>query len=216
MAREMTAVKRSYDASGRRRQAQERRHRVVLAAREQFERNGFRLATVAAIAERAQVSPETVYKTFGGKGAIAKAIFDLEVAGDDAPEPIADRREAQEVRDEPDLRRKIALFVEGLARRQSRSAWVHILIRDGRHVDDTLQAVWSALNDEAFTAATTLADLLVATGQVRPDMTPGDVRDSVWNYFAIDHYERLVLHRGWSLERYTSWLARTITDTVCA
>ena len=41
------------------------------------------------------------------------------------------------------------------------------------------------------------------------------VRDVLWNYLAIDHYERLVLSQGWSHERYTRWLAGAITSALC-
>ena len=69
----MTKVKRSYDASGRREQARARRLAVVLAARDLFERDGFRPTTIAVIAARAGVSAESVYKGFGSKAALAKA-----------------------------------------------------------------------------------------------------------------------------------------------
>ena len=71
----MTEVKRSYDASRRREQARARRLAVVLAARELFERDGFRATTLAAIAGRADISVEGSYKTFGSKAALAKAVF---------------------------------------------------------------------------------------------------------------------------------------------
>ena len=51
----MTKVKRAYDASGRREQARARRLAVVLAARELFERDGFRPTAIAAVA--APVAP---------------------------------------------------------------------------------------------------------------------------------------------------------------
>ena len=73
----MTDVKRSYDASGRREQARARRLAVVLAARDLFERDGFRPTTIAAIATHAGVSAESVYKGFGSKAALAKAVFDI-------------------------------------------------------------------------------------------------------------------------------------------
>lgn len=37
----------------------------------------------------------------------------------------------------------------------------------------------------------------------------------LWNYLAIDHYERLVLIQGWPLERYARWLAAAITGARC-
>jgi AcrR family transcriptional regulator len=208
-------VKRSYDSSRRREQARARRLAVVLAARDLFERDGFRPTTIAAVAARAGVSAESIYKGFGTKAALAKAVFDLVVAGDDAPLPGAERPAMQAVRDEPDARRKIAIFVEGLAQRQARSAGVQILIRDGRHVDDSLGPIWAKLNDEGLTGMGMLGGHLYETGQLRDGIGLDEVRDVLWNYLAIDTYERLVLGQGWPLERYSQWLARAITSALC-
>jgi AcrR family transcriptional regulator len=211
----VTKVKRSYDASGRRERARARRMAVVLAARDLFERDGFRPATIAAIAARAGVSAESVYKGFGSKAALAKAVFDLVIAGDDEPIPVAERPAMQEIRDEPDVRRKIAMFVEGLAQRQARSARVQILIRDGRHVDDSLAPVWAKLNDEGLAGMTMLGRHLLETGQLRHRIDLDEVRDVLWTYLAIDTYERLVLTQNWPLERYSRWLAHAITSAIC-
>ena len=210
----MTHVKRAYDGSRRREQARARRLAVVQAARELFEVGGFRQTTIAAIAKRAGVSSESIYKTFGTKAALAKAVFDLELAGDDEPVPIAERPAVQAIRDEPDVRRKITLFAEGLAQRQARSAAVQILIRDGRHVDDSLAPVWAALQREGLTGMTALGRHLLDTGQLREGLTIEQVRDILWNYLAIDAYERLVLIQGWSQQRYSNWLAHTMVSAL--
>ena len=211
----MAEVKRSYDASGRRERARARRLAVVLAARVLFERDGFRQTTIVAIAAAAGVSAESVYKNFGSKANLAKAVFDLVIAGDDEPVPIARRRPGQVLRDEPDVRVKIALFVDGLAQRQARSASVQILIRDGRHVDDALAPVWAALNEEGLTGMTMLGQHLLDTGQLREGIDLHEVRDVLWTYLAIDNYERLVLSQGWRLERYTQWLTHAISAALC-
>lgn len=211
----MTKVKRSYDASGRREQARARRLRVVLAARDLFERDGFRLTTVAAIAAHAGVSAESIYKSFGSKATLAKTVFDVVIAGGDEPVPVAERAAAQVIRDEPDVRRKIAMFVSGLAQRQARSARVQILIRDGRHVDDSLAPIWATLNEEALVGMTMLGRNLLETGQLRDGIDLDEVRDVLWNYLTIDTYERLVLSQGWPLERYSHWLACAITSAIC-
>ena len=211
----MTKVKRHYDASRRREQARARRLAVVLAARDLFERDGFRPTTITAIAAHAGVSAESIYKGFGTKAALAKAVFDLVIAGDDQPVPVAGRPAAQAVRDEPDVRRKIAMYVEGLAQRQARSARVQILIRDGRHVDDSLAPVWAKLNDEGLAGMTMLGRHLLETGQLRDGISLDEVRDVLWNYLANDTYERLVLIRGWPLDQYSVWLAHAITSALC-
>ena len=211
----MTEVKRSYDASGRREQARARRLAVVLAARDLFERDGFRQTTIVEVAAAARVSAESIYKNFGSKANLAKAVFDLVIAGDDEPVPMAQRPAMQAIRDEPDVRRKIALFVDGLVQRQARSAKVQILIRDGRHVDDALDPVWAKLNEEGLIGMTMLGRHLFDTGQLREGIDFQEVCDVLWNYLAIDTYERLVLSRGWRLERYSRWLAHAMTAAIC-
>ena len=62
---------------------------------------------------------------------------------------------------------------------------------------------------------TTLGRHLLQTGRLRDGIDLGEVREVLWNYLAIDHYERLVLSQGWSLERYARWLAEAITSALC-
>jgi hypothetical protein len=141
-------------------------------------------------------------------------VFDLVIAGDDEPIPVAERPATLAVRAESDARRKIAMFAEGLAQRQARSARVQILIRDGRHVDDSLARVWAKLNDEGLAGMTMLGRHLLETGQLRPGIDLDEVRDVLWTYLAIDNYERLVLTQGWPLQRYSRWLAHAITSAI--
>ena len=113
--------------------------------------DGFRLTTITAVAERAGVSAESIYKGFGTKAALAKAVFDFVIAGDDEPLPVWRRSEADAIRAEPDVRRKILLYTRGLAERQQRSAKVQILIRDGGHTDESLVALCHQLLAERLT-----------------------------------------------------------------
>ena len=207
----MTEVKRSYDASGRREQAQARRRAVVVAARALFERDGFRPTTIAAVAERAGVSAESIYKGFGTKAALAKAVFDFVIAGDDEPVPVWQRSEADAIRAEPDVRRKLIMYTRGLAARQQRSAKVQILIRDGGHTDESLAALWRQLLAERLTGMTMLGRHLIESGQLGEGVELDEVRDILWTYTAVELYELLVVERGWPLDRYADWIGRAVT-----
>jgi AcrR family transcriptional regulator len=206
----MAQVKRSYDASGRREQARARRRAVVVAAKELFERDGFRLTTITAVAERAGVSAESIYKGFGTKAALAKAVFDFVIAGDDEPLPVWRRSEADAIRAEPDVRRKILRYTRGLAERQQRSARVQLLIRDGGHTDESLVALWQQLLAERLTGMTMLGRHLIESGQLREGIELDEVRDVLWTCTAVELYELLVLERGWPLDRYADWIGQAI------
>src|ERR1700712_139058 len=97
--------KREYDASGRREQARLNRDRIVDAAERRFLGEGDGATTVAAIAIDAGVSDDTVYKAFGGRAGLVRAIRGraLEGAG---PVPAEVRSDALHT-DETDPRRII-------------------------------------------------------------------------------------------------------------
>jgi AcrR family transcriptional regulator len=215
MGSRMTEVKRTYDATGRRERARQRRRDVVGAAQQLFEADGFQATTISAVAKRAGVSAESIYKGFGTKAALAKAVFDFVIAGDDEPVPMAQRPEARAIQREPDVRRKIRMYVAGLVQRQQRSAKVQILIRDGRHNDETLRETWQTLLDERLTGMTMFGRHLLETGDLRPGTTLEEVADVLWTYISVEVYELLVLLRGWTPERYAELVVDTITTAIC-
>jgi AcrR family transcriptional regulator len=211
----MAEVKRSYDATSRRERARLRRRDVVVAAQELFDADGFQATTISAVARRAGVSAESIYQGFGTKAALAKAVFDFVIAGDDEPVPIAERAEARAIQDEPDVRRKIRRYVDGLVERQQRSAGVQILIRDGRHGDETLRETWQTLLDERLTGMAMFGRHLLETGDLRPGITLDEVADILWTYISVELYELLVLLRDWTPERYGDHVATAITTAIC-
>jgi AcrR family transcriptional regulator len=71
---------RSYDSRRRRDHALRSRAAVLESAERLFLTRGFAATTVASIAEGADVSVETVYKAFGGKPGLVKAIWEQGLA----------------------------------------------------------------------------------------------------------------------------------------
>ena len=54
------------------------------------------------------MSSETVQKGFGTKAALAKAVYDVTLVGDDEPVPLRERPEFVAIAAEPDPARKLA------------------------------------------------------------------------------------------------------------
>src|SRR5690349_24919447 len=72
--------------------------RLILAsAGRLFIEKGYLGTTLAAVAAAAGVSVQTVYNVVGGKPALLKAVYDVVLAGDDAPVPIGERPEFRAV-----------------------------------------------------------------------------------------------------------------------
>ena len=73
--------RRRYDSSARRRQAEQNRRAILAAARDHFVKRGYAATTVPAVAAAARVSAETVYKAFGPKHALVRALLDADSKG---------------------------------------------------------------------------------------------------------------------------------------
>ncbi|WP_166460421.1 TetR/AcrR family transcriptional regulator [Mycobacterium paragordonae] len=154
----------------------------------------------------------TVYKTFATKAGVLKALFDVSVAGDDDPIPMAEREIIQKVLDAPEATRKIAIYAEHLASTMPRSAPVQLLARDGAASSADAAAVWKQIRDETLTAMKMFAADLGKTGQLR--VSAAVARDVLWTYHAPELYELLVLERGWSAARYGEFITAALTDAL--
>jgi AcrR family transcriptional regulator len=195
---------RQYDSSRRQARAQESRAAVLRAALARFLDQGYSSTTIAQVAGDADVSVETVYKTFGNKAGLLKAVFDVAVAGDDEPVPMVERDDIQRVIAEPDAARKLALYFDHFVDTMPRTAPVQLLVRDAAATNDDARAVWQQLRREQLEAMTQFARDLDATGQLRVPATTA--RDLLWTYHSLELYELLVLERGWSRKRYRAFL----------
>lgn len=208
------AQRRDYDASGRRQKARDSRRAVVAAARDLLEQRGFAGTTIAEVAERAGVSPESIYKGFGTKAALVKEVFDVVIAGDDEPVAVADRQDAERIRAEPDVRTKLRLYAESAATRAERSAGVQLALRNGAPTDPAIDELWQRLQAERLTGMGMLAQHLVSTGRLRAGIEVDEVRDVLWTCISIEVYDLLVLQRGWTRGRYADWLARSLIGSI--
>ena len=88
-----------YDNRQRQESARSTRASIIEVAKASFLARGFGGTTIRQVAEDAGVSQETIYKTFGGKAALLKSVYDVSLAGDDEEIPLAGRPEAIAVRD---------------------------------------------------------------------------------------------------------------------
>lgn len=204
-----SASRRPYDARGRRELAEESRRRVLLRARELFLAQGFGATTIAQIAQAAEVSPESVYKNFGGKPGLVRAIHDQSLLGTgDQP---AERRSdlAQLTTTDPlALMEQFGRFVAELS---PIGAPVVLLIRAAAASGDRDMAHLLREVDEArYRRMHHNAHRLSDRGLLRPGLTAEEAADVMFASTTAELYESLVVKRGWSPERYGTFIAKTL------
>lgn len=199
---------RPYDSSRRREQARQTRRALVEVARERFLDQGYASTTIAQVAAEVGVSVETIYKAFGSKAGLLKAVFDVSVAGDDQEVAIADRDFIARIQAEPAPRRKIEMYVAHLCESMPRAAPVQLLARDARAADPDAAEVAATTRAEQLAGMTLFARNLHDTGGLR--VSAAEARDVLWTYFSAEVYEMLVLERGWSTKRYGRFLVEAV------
>jgi AcrR family transcriptional regulator len=213
VAESVTPVRR-YNATRRQEQALENRRRVLTAAGRLFLEKGYADTAMPEIAQAAGVSVQTVYKAFSNKATLLKAVFDESVAGDDEPVPMAERDVIGAIQAERDASRKITLYVRHLVEAAHRYVPLQLLARDAAGADHAAAQVWAQMRQEMLTAMTYFADDLRATGQVRDDLSAGEVRDVLWVYHSPELYELLVIERGWTPADYDRFLCEALINAL--
>jgi AcrR family transcriptional regulator len=197
--------RRRYDSARRREAAQQRRAAVVDAASRLFVRKGFAGTTIARIAEDARVSEETVYKAFGNKIALVRAMRDKALAGEG---PVHAERRSDRMQASENDPRKIVRDWGVLAMEVApRVAPVLLLVRAGAASDPELARLQEEMDAARLTRMAHNARTLLKGGHLRAGVTLEAATDVLWTYSSPDLYELLVIRRGWPVERYGRFIA---------
>lgn len=204
--------KRPYDASRRRKQAHQSRIRIIEAAERMFLHHGYSATTVQAIAAAADVSADTIYKSFGGKPGLIRAIRDRALEGE-GPIP-AERRSDEIQRREADPRTIINAWGAFVAEVAPRGSPIMLLIRDAAATDPEVQALRDELDADRLTRMTDNARRLRDAGHLRRGITLTQAADILWTYSSPEFYELLVLRRRWTPQRYGRFVADAMINAL--
>jgi AcrR family transcriptional regulator len=204
MAAKVKRVRR-YDSTRRQDGAQRRRAAIVESASRLFLREGYFSTTIARIAEDAGVSEETVYKAFGNKIALVRAIRDQALAG--AGPVHAERRSDRMQANESYPRRVIRGWGVLTTEVAPRVAPVLLLVRQAAASDPELAKLQAEMDAARLTRMTHNAQTLLKAGHLRPGLDLDEAADVLWTYSAPELYELFVIRRGWAVERYGRFIA---------
>ncbi len=202
---------RQYDASRRRLQAEQRRGAVLVAAQQLFFSQGYAATTVTGIAEAAGVSPEMVYKGFGGKPGLVRVLraHALLGAGQVPAEDRSDR-----LRGLGDPRAVVRGWARLAGEVAPRVAPILALVREAALLDPTLRQLADDLDADRLRRMRANARFLADAGHLRPGVSPRQATDVLFAVSSQEMYDLLVVRRRWSARRYTAFVATTIENAL--
>jgi AcrR family transcriptional regulator len=205
--------RRSYDTSGRRATAARNRESVVRACRELLERDGYRATTVRAVAERAGVSAEMVYKAFGGKQQLIKTVYDVALAGDHEPVPIGRRQAVQQVLAVEDPHEKLARYAAFVCDLHQRLGGLLTVLAEA---DPGIAEIRAVTEAERLVGVRAFVGHLADAGLLRPGLDPDHAADACWALTSPQLFAQLTQSRAWTPEGYRQWMTRMLTATLLA
>ena len=196
--------KRAYSSPVRQEQAARTRERIVVAAGELFLSDGYARTTIRAIAEAANVSPDTVYAVFGTKARVLTALIDQRLAPDPGVDSVLDRPDAHAVRDEPDQRRQLHLFARDMAAISARVRPVYEILRTASAVEPEMAAIRAEMDDYRLRNMRRAAEWIAANGPLRVDIDRAS--EIIWALASPDLARMLCDGRNWTEDEYAEWL----------
>jgi AcrR family transcriptional regulator len=202
---------RRYDSANRLAKASRTRLRIIEAARELFLAGGYAGTTLDAVAAHAGVSPQTVYNLVGGKATLFKTVYDVTLAGDDEPVPLAVRPEFQRIFAARSAREVVTIYVA-----LGRVLWnrvgplVTAAAAQAAAGDKDLRAFVETIEAERATGVRSLVDYMAERFGLRSGLTVAQAADVVWALTGPDFVDLLVVRRGWHWDDYQEWLVDAV------
>lgn len=201
--------RRRYRSERRHEQAEQTRQRVLDAAETLFEQRGFDGATIAAIAEQASVSEETVYARFQNKRSLLGELVHRAVRGDD-PRPVPRQESPRALAATTDQREQLRLFASDIVLRLERAGPIVAIVSAASRSDPELAELLARLHADRLKNLATLVDALAANGPLR---LPNDQAvETVWALTSPELHQLLVRVRGWTRRRYSDWLTDSLAE----
>jgi AcrR family transcriptional regulator len=204
------AVKRSYDSSRRRQQAEETRALIVRTARDLFVEQGYGHTTVADIAQGAGVSVETIYAAFGNKATLLHRAWDITVGGDEQDIVFHERPDVLAIRNEPDLAKRLMLHAAFSTQTAQRIAPFQLMVQAAAGSDAAAAAMLLEMGRQRLAGIGVMAAEAASTGQLA--VSEAECRDVIWSMTDGMLWHRLVSERGWTNARFAEWLGRLWVD----
>jgi AcrR family transcriptional regulator len=198
--------RRRYVSPRRQEQARQTRRSILDAARAVLIERGYG-ATMATIAARAGVSLETVYAVVGSKPVLVQTLIDLALAGGDEELPALERDYVRRIRAEPNAARKLGIYAAALGSIHERLAPLYLLVRAAAATHPEAAALWRTIGQRRAENMLQLAEDLAAAGGLRAGVSIEEARDVLWTMNSAEFYDLLVGQRGWSPDRFATWLA---------
>jgi AcrR family transcriptional regulator len=181
-------------------------------ARDLFVERGYAATTMEAISERSDTPPATLYRLFSSKLGVLHALLDMLIGGDDQAVVMLDRPQVRDLLGDEDPRNQLVGFAALVREVLTRVGAVQRILADAARSDPGAASLLAELGRQRHDGQRRIAHSLARSGALRSGLEERDAADIIHALASPEVHGLLVLDRGWSGERYESWLASVLSD----
>ena len=185
-----------------------RQRRIVDAATTLFVGQGFAGTSIDQIAAAADVSPQTVYATYGSKAAVLSRAIDVAIVGDYGAVPLADRMPVLAEVSNEQHRIYFAAAARFVRVLHERVAPLMRVMEQAAATDPGLEELRLRLIREI--RADTALWITQLGSALRPGLTKAHAADVMVTVQSPYVYSTLTVDLGWSPAQYEQWLAHAM------
>ena len=206
------AVKRRYDNTRRLAQVRETRLKVIEAAKSLFIENGYPATTLEAVADTADVALPTLYRLFGSKQALLKAVLDTSFGGDDEPIAFGDRPEQQQALADPDPTSLVRSFARICRQFMERSSEMFHVLASAAQVDPEIAEFQTDIRRQRHTGQARIVAAIADRDALDPVLSLSEAQDIAYAALSPEVHRVLTVERGWTADQYERWLTRALSS----
>ena len=178
-----------------------------------FRERGYAGVSMPVIASEAGVVVETIYRAFGSKAGLFKAVIDAAVAGGStrSDTPVEERPAIKAIIGEPDPRRQIAMYAATQPGIHRRSGPLLRALSAAAGSNADMRVLWDEIETSRLVGQGRFVGMLGERGALRKGVSVEQATDALWTLTSITVFDMLVTTRSWSVDRYEEWLAEALT-----
>jgi AcrR family transcriptional regulator len=190
------------------------RRRAIAAAQTLFVARGYAGTTIAAVADEAGVSPETIYASLGGKRGLLEGVIETAIMG---PEGLIVEQQTwlTDVARRTTALDRLQGWVEASCRTLARTSPIHAVIRGAADREEFAGELRERLLRRRLEGVTAIAAEYLR-GALKPGLT---LENAAQRYAALvspEMYHLCIAELGWTPQQHQQWLTQLLQAELLA
>lgn len=200
--------KRPYRSAARKAQAAQTKERILAAAKDLFESEGFECVTIEKLALAADVSIPTIYSLYQSKRGVLRALMDEALPFDQFNDLVEKSKQETSPSERLRLSAKIARRMYDAEKEQMD------VFRSAAVLAPEFKELEKEREKRRYIRQEITIKAMVKEKSLSKGLSAAKARDILWALTGRDMYRMFVMEQGWTSNEYEKWLGQLLIHTL--